>query len=267
MEEERQEIKQRSAKAREAEAHAEAQREANARNAANAAVGASSRGGPAARSRSPPKPVARRTPEFHPPPIPEHEQSSILTINEGPPPPVGGLPLHAKWGALSSATDESLIAQYSHRHGLGGAESLGGGAPGALGAASNSMPGILMQAGMQMTTSNAAGAAGGQQENPVISRLVSQQQLFMKHLESQVEGLRQQRDAARKAVFELRDQKLDEKAAGLREVGGSWFLLLCLGLCGGTGRSQSIMIMMRGSFEMGPAFPINVYVLGRLGLG
>ncbi|CAD7957685.1 unnamed protein product [Amoebophrya sp. A120] len=55
----------------------------------------------------------------------------------------------------------------------------------------------------------------------IITEMMAQQQSFVKHLETQVQELRAQRDEARKVVHELRDQKLEEKAdelKGLKEA-------------------------------------------------
>ncbi|CAD7957146.1 unnamed protein product [Amoebophrya sp. A25] len=52
----------------------------------------------------------------------------------------------------------------------------------------------------------------------VVSELMAQQQNFVQCLETQVAELRKERDAARKVVYELRDQRLEEQASELREM-------------------------------------------------
>lgn len=57
-----------------------------------------------------------------------------------------------------------------------------------------------------------------EQTSHIINEMMVQQQSFVKHLESQVAELRNQRDEARKVVFALKDQKLDEKADELKTM-------------------------------------------------
>jgi hypothetical protein len=52
----------------------------------------------------------------------------------------------------------------------------------------------------------------------MVANLMSQQQKFMKHLELQVEQMREQRDMARRVVYSLREEELEEKARRLEQV-------------------------------------------------